>query len=167
MYDNYGYLIHSAKGSTWSKKDHKYVKKYKNNSGNWVYIYKVNGKKVDFELDSKDRGIRGLKGELNKFEEEELNNYASRLKTMDINSDGKYLSNDEHRKITKPIGWNYYDVKSNNRNKDDLLKELPNGGVNIFGAVGNDSHSSWNTDKTRKDNQKALAKGIKKLKNKK
>lgn len=32
------YLIHSAKGSTWSKKDHKYISRKKVN-GKWVYTY--------------------------------------------------------------------------------------------------------------------------------
>lgn len=32
------YLIHSAKGSTWSKKDHKYISRKKVN-GRWVYTY--------------------------------------------------------------------------------------------------------------------------------
>lgn len=34
------YLIHSSKGTTWSKKNHKYTKKYKNSFGTWVYVYK-------------------------------------------------------------------------------------------------------------------------------
>lgn len=38
MYDNYSYLIHSAKGTSWSKKNAKYKKKVKVN-GVWKYIY--------------------------------------------------------------------------------------------------------------------------------
>lgn len=38
MYDDYGYLIHSAKGTSWSKKNAKYKKKVKVN-GVWKYIY--------------------------------------------------------------------------------------------------------------------------------
>ena len=46
MYDDYSYLIHSAKGSTWSKGDHKYISKEKKN-GKWRYIYKMAQKAAD------------------------------------------------------------------------------------------------------------------------
>ena len=46
MYDDYSYLIHSAKGSTWSKSDHKYISKEKKN-GKWRYIYKMAQKAAD------------------------------------------------------------------------------------------------------------------------
>lgn len=35
-----GYLEHSAAGTTWSKKGHKYVTRYKGKNGKWVYLYK-------------------------------------------------------------------------------------------------------------------------------
>lgn len=33
------FLIHSAKGTTWTKKGHSYIKKYKGPNGKWVYVY--------------------------------------------------------------------------------------------------------------------------------
>lgn len=63
MYDNYGYLIHSAKGSTWSKGDHKYISKKKVN-GKWVYYYKLTDKKEQEQL-AKNREYQAkiLKGQ--------------------------------------------------------------------------------------------------------
>jgi len=60
MYEEYGYLIHSAKGSTWSKKNAKYLRKYKKN-GRWYYIYgrdqKATSESVD-EMRDADREKR-------------------------------------------------------------------------------------------------------------
>ena len=39
MYEEYGYLIHSSKGSTWSKRSHKYIDRIWKN-GRWRYVYK-------------------------------------------------------------------------------------------------------------------------------
>ena len=45
MSDRFGmtgnYLIHSAKGTSWEKKDHKYVSK-KQVNGKWIYVYNKN-----------------------------------------------------------------------------------------------------------------------------
>ena len=42
--EEYGYLIHSAKGSTWSKKNHKYITK-KMVNGKYVYFYNTPNQK--------------------------------------------------------------------------------------------------------------------------
>lgn len=41
MYDflEWKALRHSSTGTSWEKKDHKYVKKYRNANGKWVYVY--------------------------------------------------------------------------------------------------------------------------------
>ena len=43
MPDRFGmtgnYLIHSAKGTSWEKKDHKYVSRTRNENGIWIYKY--------------------------------------------------------------------------------------------------------------------------------
>lgn len=58
MYDDYGYLIHSAKGSSWSKKDHKYKKKVFVN-GQWKYIYTDNYHDADDQVEvTKDGKLR-------------------------------------------------------------------------------------------------------------
>lgn len=58
--EGYSYLIHSAKGSTWSKKNAKYLRKYKKN-GRWYYIYgrdqKATSESVD-EMRDADREKR-------------------------------------------------------------------------------------------------------------
>lgn len=45
MSDRFGmtgnYLVHSAKGSSWEKKDHKYISRRQVN-GKWVYVYNEN-----------------------------------------------------------------------------------------------------------------------------
>ena len=40
-------IEHSAKGTTWSKKDHKYVEKTKSKTGKPMYIYARNKKQID------------------------------------------------------------------------------------------------------------------------
>lgn len=45
MYDEYGYLIHSSKGSTWSKNSHKYIDRIWKN-GRWRYVYKQGSQKL-------------------------------------------------------------------------------------------------------------------------
>lgn len=33
------FLVHSAKGTSWEKKDHKYTKKIQGKDGKWYYVY--------------------------------------------------------------------------------------------------------------------------------
>lgn len=170
--EGYSYLIHSAKGSSWSKKDHKYIKKYKSTkSGRWVYVYRINkDKSIKLESDTPDAETEAL-----------LDNYAARLKTMDINSDGTYLKNGERRIFE---GKSYFDNgsrmtwTSKTNRMDSSYKDIVNDKEKLKKEItGNPSTGFWqnvNTpskfelnDEMRRDNQKALAKGIKKLKNKK
>ena len=218
MYDNYSYLIHSAKGSTWSKKDHKYYKKVKSaKTGHWIYYYKINGK--DIGLVDESHGYWGYGDPSDEFrvnnltEEDEkfLDQYAARLKTLDILNDGKYLKNDEKRYIDTKPGYSLprqvslnstYDktTRTQEQNKEarqKVAKEILSAGTtrdHVLDFSGNGrskvtkpkastiketkiaknspfvnkvTTNDYYRDMYYKDNQKALAKGIKKLKNKK
>lgn len=46
--ENYGYLIHSAKGTTWAKGGHKYLWKEKRN-GKWYYFYRSSNKNYGYD----------------------------------------------------------------------------------------------------------------------
>lgn len=59
MYEDYGYLIHSAKGTTWTKKGTKYVSKKKVN-GKWRYVYKERSKMSPKDVIDKKRVKKGF-----------------------------------------------------------------------------------------------------------
>lgn len=62
MYDEYGYLIHSSKGSTWSKNSHKYIDRIWKN-GRWRYVYKQGSSKLSNLKTKINRKVNGLSPE--------------------------------------------------------------------------------------------------------
>ena len=57
MSDRFGmtgnFLVHSAKGTSWEKKDHKYVFRKRGKNGKWIYVYKNQYNNLEMEYDSR------------------------------------------------------------------------------------------------------------------
>lgn len=201
------YLEHSAKGSHWSKKNHKYYKKVKSaKTGKWIYYYKINGKDIGLVDETADLGDG--RDQLSKVDEKFFDQYAERLKTLDLLDDGNYLKNDEKRYISSPglkrtASINSYDDDGAwkkgidyKKARQKVAKELlsagsPNDYLLDFSdkrftnvskptaktikesniekkspLVNKATTNDYYRDMYYKDNQKALAKGIKNIKKK-
>jgi len=97
----YGYLIHSAKGTSWSKKDHKYISKKKVN-GKWVYMYNNPEARNYRQIDAMDlaTGNRYFKSTSPKMDDE----YGPYGNIDDLISSLKEKRSENVKKITSPTG---------------------------------------------------------------
>lgn len=81
------YLIHSAKGTSWNKKGHKYISKHRSPSGKMVYVYKQknNNSSVGSRSDSSD---------YQQFLENQFNNMAEDMQSTHTYSSYNQMMNE-------------------------------------------------------------------------
>ncbi len=138
MYDNYGYLIHSAKGTSWEKKNHKYKKRVKVN-GVWKYVY-FNEKDLS---EQEKRKLREEESRLNR----EGTNYNVRTKADRDREHEQYMKDTENsRYLEENARALKYTIEPKEKDVYNVRRprktwRLPNNSTLA------DDHSVWTTDK--------------------
>ena len=87
MTDNY--LVHSAKGTTWEKKDHKWVFRKRGKNGKWRYFYTVK------ELEKAEKDLEDSQRETQELGKRYRSKYTlNRINSLNKYKRGEYFDKD-------------------------------------------------------------------------